>query len=312
MKAWSFLSLSEDARQYHANTGYTDTFGQIYQFDSTVANHAAVAVGDLVLIRDDKYALGFGWIGKIATALGSKTRSRCPYCASTRFHRRESVSPPFRCSNCKQEFDAPSVEEIDVTHYQANYSSTFVPIDVPIRVDELTPCYNSFAVQQAIRSMDPESLQQVLAIRVGVPAGLWDDTNGLRATIAGGFRLRPRKVRIGQQRFRAALLERHGSNCAFSGPQPADALEAAHLHPFSDRPEHDLRSGLLLRRDLHSLFDRFLISIDPTSWHIRVAPGLHSYPGLAALHDEPVRLLPERRPDAETVARHFELATVTH
>lgn len=86
--------------------------------------------------------------------------------------------------------------------------------------------------------------------------------------ITGGHTSGVRKNRIGQQRFREALLARHGEVCAFTGMQPPASLEAAHLVPYSTNAKHDVKEGLLLRRDLHALFDRHLITIDPDTWSI--------------------------------------------
>jgi hypothetical protein len=76
--------------------------------------------------------------------------------------------------------------------------------------------------------------------------------------IPGGHGLGPSKTRLGQQRFREAMLGRFGESCAFTGPRPPGALEVAHLYLYSTTPEHDTRGGLLLRCDLHALVDREL------------------------------------------------------
>lgn len=107
------------------------------------------------------------------------------------------------------------------------------------------------------------------------------------------------------------MLERYGEACVFTGPQPPGALEAAHLYLYSKNPEHDVRGGLLLRSDLHALFDRCLITIDPDTWSIQVAPDLMRYPGLAALDGQPVRLPQELRPRHEYVADHATTARAT-
>jgi hypothetical protein len=127
--------------------------------------------------------------------------------------------------------------------------------------------------------------------------------------ISGGHSVGLSKTRVGQQRFREAMLGRYGETCAFTGPQPPGALEAAHLYLYSENPEHDLKGGLLLRCDLHALFDRWLITIDPDTWSIQIAPELGLYPDLAKLDGRQVRLPAELRPRSKYVRTH---ATIAH
>lgn len=63
-------------------------------------------------------------------------------------------------------------------------------------------------------------------------------------------------MRIGQPAFRAELARKYGPIGAFSGPAPAEAREACHLYSYAEIGHHDIEGGLLLRRDLHRLFDQ--------------------------------------------------------
>jgi putative restriction endonuclease len=69
--------------------------------------------------------------------------------------------------------------------------------------------------------------------------------------------------RRGQQAFRKALIEAYGGRCAITGCDLTDVLEAAHIHPYRGEKTNDVRNGLLLRADFHTLFDLGLIGIDP-------------------------------------------------
>jgi putative restriction endonuclease len=40
-------------------------------------------------------------------------------------------------------------------------------------------------------------------------------------------------------------------------------LEAVHIRPYADAGPHQLSNGLLLRRDLHTLFDLGYLTVDP-------------------------------------------------
>jgi HNH endonuclease len=100
------------------------------------------------------------------------------------------------------------------------------------------------------------------------------------------------------------MLKRFGNVCAFTGPNHPGALDAAHLYMYSKTPEHDPQGGLLLRSDLHALFDRWLITIDPNSWTIDVAPQLDEYPALAALRGQPLQVSLNLRPRSTYLERH--------
>jgi hypothetical protein len=80
--------------------------------------------------------------------------------------------------------------------------------------------------------------------------------------------------RRGQARFRAALIEAYHGQCAISECDAVEALEAAHIAPYrGDQSDHP-QNGLLLRADLHSLFDLGLIAINTNGMKVVVAPKL--------------------------------------
>ncbi|MBE7376495.1 HNH endonuclease [Pseudomonas sp. AL-54] len=81
-------------------------------------------------------------------------------------------------------------------------------------------------------------------------------------------------TRRGQSGFRSALLRAYGCRCAISTCADVDVLEAAHIIPHSDTQDYRTANGLLLRADLHTLFDLRLISIDPRTAKVVVSRGL--------------------------------------
>lgn len=72
------------------------------------------------------------------------------------------------------------------------------------------------------------------------------------------------KPRLGQGAFRALVTDIYDRKCAVTGEKTLPALDAAHIRPFSEGGEHEAQNGLLLRRDLHSLFDAGYVTIDET------------------------------------------------
>ena len=71
------------------------------------------------------------------------------------------------------------------------------------------------------------------------------------------------KSRLGQGAFRILVTDAYKRNCAISGEKALPVLQAAHIKPFSEHGPNSINNGLLLRSDLHILFDRGYITITP-------------------------------------------------
>ncbi|WP_294608299.1 HNH endonuclease signature motif containing protein [uncultured Roseovarius sp.] len=83
------------------------------------------------------------------------------------------------------------------------------------------------------------------------------------------------KARSGQGQFRRDLIKRYNGKCVVTKCAIREALEAAHVMPHTGDPKWDhADNGVLLRRDLHALFDDMLWSIDPASNTLRIADRL--------------------------------------
>uniref|UniRef100_UPI001E42BDBE HNH endonuclease n=1 Tax=Shewanella chilikensis TaxID=558541 RepID=UPI001E42BDBE len=81
-------------------------------------------------------------------------------------------------------------------------------------------------------------------------------------------------ARRGQAKFRENLLAAYENTCAVTGCIESEVLEAAHIVPYSEEQSYELSNGILLRADIHTLFDLFLISIDPQTGNVVVANRL--------------------------------------
>jgi putative restriction endonuclease len=68
--------------------------------------------------------------------------------------------------------------------------------------------------------------------------------------------------RLGQGAFRVVVTEAYGRSCAVTGEHSLPALDAAHIRPFASNGPNEVRNGILLRADLHRLFDRGYITVD--------------------------------------------------
>jgi HNH endonuclease len=91
--------------------------------------------------------------------------------------------------------------------------------------------------------------------------------------VFGDPRLAP--YRLGQCSFKAVVLDAYHRRCAISGTHIPPVLQAAHIRPVTEGGEHRLDNGLLLRSDIHTLFDRGYLGVD-TSYRLRVSPRLRA------------------------------------
>jgi len=69
--------------------------------------------------------------------------------------------------------------------------------------------------------------------------------------------------RLGQGSFQAAIIDAYARKCAITGERVLPVLEAAHIKDYAEGGEHRIDNGLLLRRDLHALFDRGYLTVSP-------------------------------------------------
>jgi putative restriction endonuclease len=117
------------------------------------------------------------------------------------------------------------------------------------------------------------------------------------------------RPRLGQGIFRVAVTQAYEGACAVTTEHSLPVLEAAHIRPYADGGEHHLANGLLLRSDVHRLFDLGYVTVTPTgifevSRQLRddYANGKVYY----EMHGRPVRL-PQRasdRPDPTLLDWH--------
>jgi len=105
-------------------------------------------------------------------------------------------------------------------------------------------------------------------VSAGIGAALWADvrarlTEGGSAGLTGSVAeaaarygapvtIRPR---LGQGAFRVEVTDAYFRRCAITGEKTLPALEAGHIRPYAKSGPHEIRNGLLLRSDLHNLFD---------------------------------------------------------
>lgn len=71
------------------------------------------------------------------------------------------------------------------------------------------------------------------------------------------------KARLGQGAFRVLVTDAYQRRCSITGERTLPALDAAHIKPFSESGPNYTRNGLLIRSDIHKLFDKGYVTITP-------------------------------------------------
>ncbi|MBD1433770.1 HNH endonuclease [Sphingobacterium sp. DN00404] len=112
------------------------------------------------------------------------------------------------------------------------------------------------------------------------------------------------KLRRGQQKFRDALLKRYNNTCVITGCKIVDILEAAHIRPYRGKNDNHPSNGLLLRADIHTLFDLNLIAIDPDTMMVHFHPKVKNeyalYDGILLITNAGYK------PNVEALASHYK------
>ena len=120
------------------------------------------------------------------------------------------------------------------------------------------------------------------------------------------------KSRLGQGAFKILVTDAYKRNCAISGEKALPVLQAAHIKPFNEQGPNSINNGLLLRSDLHILFDRGYITVTP-DYKIEVSKkikeefdnGKHYY----AFHGKELQSIPQLiqdKPSLDFIKWHNE------
>lgn len=68
--------------------------------------------------------------------------------------------------------------------------------------------------------------------------------------------------RLGQGAFRVLVTEAYNRRCSITGEKTLPVLDATHIVPYSQHGTHEVRNGILLRQDIHTLFDKGYLTVN--------------------------------------------------
>lgn len=286
MRSWLLLSFG-DNRQYAGNPGYADEPRRLYRYDSYVPNHKQVGTGDFVLVRDHYKLQGIARIERIRVASGVKQRSRCPACGIVALKTRKTLQPRYRCNN-GHDFDEPRTELVECENYEADFGSNYVDTPGAVSLEVLRAACPRYSGQLAIQEISLAPLVLRILGKYPAAAGLLvpglpevseershEDWKPFIPVLEDLRRVALRLIRYrqGQQQFRKSLLDRYGARCMVSGCDVVEVLEAAHIDSYRGKESNHPENGLILRADLHNMFDLDLLGVEPESLVVRLNQG---------------------------------------
>lgn len=271
-QAWSFKAIDKDDLRYWGNDGYHDDSSVFYRYNNSVPNHKNVKAGDIVIIRDRERVLGVSVIEKIETHSTNKKVFKCahPDCNAKKIRPRETMKPRWRCDKGHTFNDRRIVLE-SATGFIASYGSYFKELkEIPLlKLQSETLRYN---IQLSIQEVNIQWAKKLLDDQVSsiFPLGAGEADNDSPVLLEGDQRKivdRQIRQRRGQKTFRDKLLKSNPV-CAVTGCKLVDILEAAHIDAYRNDSHNDISNGLLLRSDIHTLFDLELFVINPMTYEL--------------------------------------------
>lgn len=174
-------------------------------------------------------------------------------------------------SNC---LDSPLIRLPSVLPGSVSKKGYQEPHWLPVQIE---PGLRLLAVQllEDILETSPPEGSQNLSTKIDVDDLETDKFSNAEEIIDSRKRILQLIVqRQGQPEFRGKLIEAYDGKCAITGFDVKESLEAAHIVPYLGADTNHLSNGLLLRADLHTLFDLFLFTIDPQSLVVLLSPDL--------------------------------------
>lgn len=303
VSAWLLMSVGDD-RQHGGNDGYDDQPDVYYTWDSTVPNHAQIKRGDRIAIWDKSRLLGVSVVEDISTHETEKLLSKCPFCGMAGIKARRTRSPLYKCYKCKGVFDKPATQLATVIRYRSRHDAAWTNLENVLLGDDLRQLCEAPKSQLSMRPLRWEAFESAVSSRGGERAV---DRVARRApdfAFPQGFSVETVRVRRGQTKFRRHLLDSQGETCAFTGGAPARVLEAGHLYSYAELGEHHAHGGLMLRRDIHRLFDDGWLAVDPGTLKVDVSAQLQGFPQFELLQDRRL-LTPLKDSQVDWLSRHW-------
>lgn len=299
--AWLTTSTGADVESVKANPSfcYDWAFGSLHEGFALCVWHGTLIIKDgCIVFREN--------MRELAAGLRAESRNS----ANEASRRNRALTQAVRA----KAFD----DALDVSY------SRGLPVSVILTDGDRTSRENLGAGSShvQVRCLDPvkwyvhsynEGTGEVLLVRGVKPAGIAIgsvDDDALEAP--DEVQQRAIKVRRGQAAFRERVLAAYQRRCAVTSCRIVDLLEAAHIQPHAEEPNYRASNGLLLRADIHTLFDLNLLTVDPR-YRIQLAPVLMGSE-YKVYHNQPIHLpdLPSEMPSDTALNARYQVFKKHH
>ncbi len=283
MKGWIAIVAPDDS----LGPGYRASSG--YAFSDHTPHHRHVGVGDIFFVRNHTHLLTIARVQRVESGSADKAIERCPTCGTGQLGFRSTRTNSYRCLY-GHEFSQPLASVRSGFEFKAIFGLDYTDVAARIEAAELRPFELTNSRQLSLRPCDLEGAMRYIArrdrnaeqvlknwlaareLRVrDEDADLIDASNVLDEREHRNLGI---LMRRGRKIFRDELVRRYGARCMISGCSTMALLEAAYIQPETVPKFNNPTNGLLLRSDLHTLFDLNLIGIEPGRLTVAVHPDV--------------------------------------
>jgi len=202
----------------------------------------------------------------------------------------------------REKFSSPNGEYTGALYFRPESVTVFKPLGLE-EIRAIWPTFNGFG--RTMANLEPaENYAQFE--KATVP--LWI-TAEEGAYMPDGLDTRERidqsiLARRGGREFRDNVIKRYGAQCLVTGSKILHILEAAHICPYRGEKDNDVTNGLLLRADVHTLFDLHLLGIRPDDLSVELHPDLTAEYG--ALAGQTLTCAEQGSPSADALAEQYK------
>ncbi len=285
MQCWIAITPIADSDQAGRVTPTT------YTYQTNDRSKKQIAANDILFLRDEKRLLAVAHVQSVSTRESERIVATCPVCGVAKIETRKKRDIPYRCFNGHQ-FSVRTEERHPTVVHTAYFAHECLRVTAPIEPLELRPFEATSSRHVKLRLADIAGICGYVARRDHNVAPIlmtWlrsrtlelTDREADTATIsplpAVDESERPFqaiRARRGITSFRDKLINRYGPRCMISGCGVLALLEACHVGKYRGPEDNHPANGILLRSDLHTLFDLDLIGVNPDDAVVAIHPDL--------------------------------------
>jgi len=285
MQCWIAVTPPSDAD--HAMRASLTT----YTYETNDRSKKQIAANDLLFLRDQKRLLAVAHVESVSTERRERIVPTCPVCGVAKIEMRKKRDIPYRCFNGHQFSEQAEVKQLTVVH-TAFFAHECVRVTAPIEPSELRPFETTNSRHIKLKLADITGICGYVARRDHNIAPIlksWLRSRSLELNDreADATTITPLSVvdeqdrpfqairaRRGVTSFRDKLINRYGARCMITGCRVLALLEACHVSKYQGTEDNHPANGILLRSDLHTLFDLDLIGINPADMTVTIHSDL--------------------------------------